>query len=137
MLSARSLPGRPLAALVAVTVLGVAYGLLFPERSDYLGHFLAGAGGTFMLLAVVIVSAPNHPLVVVAGVAAAVLLGVAMEASIFRLAVFDPVDLANQSTGALLAGIGLLDARRGDSSAGLAFLGGCVLLVAGFFYAFA
>lgn len=137
MLSARSLPGRPVAALVAVAVLGVAYGLLFPERSDYLGHFLAGAGGTFMLLAVVIVSAPNHPLVVVAGVAAAVLLGVAMEASIFRLAVFDPVDLANQSVGALLAAIGLLDAQRGDSSAGLAFIGGFVLVVAGFFYAFA
>ena len=133
----RTLPGRPLAALVAVAVLGVAYGFLFPERSDYLGHFLAGAGGTFLLRAVVIVNVPNHPLVVVAGVASAVLLGVAMEASIFRLAVFDPVDLANQSIGALLAGIGLLDAQRGDSSAGLAFVGGFVLVVAGFFYAFA
>ena len=72
-----------------------------------------------------------------AGVASAVLLGVAMGASIFRLAVFDPVDLANQSIGALLAGIGLLDAQRGDSSAGLAFVGGFGLVVAGFFYAFA
>ena len=133
----RTLPGRPLAALVAAAVLGVAYGFLFPERSDYLGHFLAGAGGTFLLLAVVIVNASNHPLVVVAGVASAVLLGVAMEASVFRLAVFDPVDLANQSIGALLAGIGLLDAQRGDSSPGLAFVGGFVLVVAGFFYAFA
>lgn len=137
MLSASSLRGRPFAALAAVAVLGVAYGLLFPERSDYLGHFLAGAGGTFMLLAVVVAFAPNHPLVVVAGVTSAVLLGVAMEASIFRLAVFDPVDLANQSIGAVLAGIGLLDAKRGESSTGLAFVGGFVLVVAGFFYAFA
>jgi hypothetical protein len=134
---ARPLLGRPLAALTAVAVLGLAYGLLFPDRPDYLGHFLAGAGGTFLLLAVVAVFRPLHPLVVVAGVTGAVVLGASMEASIFRLALFDPVDLANQSIGAVLAGIGLLDAQGDDSATGLALVGGLVLLVAGFLYAFA
>lgn len=129
--------GRPLAALAAVAVIGAVYGVLFPDRPDYPGHFLAGAGGTFLLLAVLLVRTRHHPWVVVAGVAAAVMLGVSMEASIFRLAVFDPVDVANQSIGAVLAGIGLHDAERDDSSTGLAVVGGSVLLVVGYLCAFA
>ena len=129
--------GRLPAGLAAVAVIGVAYAVVFPDRSDYPGHFLAGAGGTFMLLAVLVVRTRHHPWVVVAGVAAAVLLGVSMEASIFRLAVFDPVDVANQSIGAVLAGIALHDAERDDSFMGLAFVGGVVLLVVGYLCAFA
>ena len=137
MLDVRSLDRRPLVAFVAIVLLGIAYGLLFPDRTDYVGHYLAGAGATLMLLAVVVALVPGRPLVVTAGVAVAVLLGVGTEATIFRLAEFDPVDLANQSMGAVLAGIGLYDAKRGGASTGLAFVGGCVLLIAGFFYAFA
>lgn len=136
MLPGRFLDRRPLAALVAIVLLGVAYGLLFPDRTDYVGHYLAGAGATLMLLAVVVALAPGRPLVVTAWVAVAVALGVGTEATIFRLAEFDPVDLANQSMGAVLAGIGLHDAERGGGSA-LAFFGGFALLIAGFFYAFA
>ncbi|GAB2858061.1 hypothetical protein [Nocardioides pacificus] len=121
----------------AVVLLGVAYGLLFSDRTDYLGHFLAGAGGTYWLLAVVVEAAPERRWPVVLGVWVAVLLGVFTEATVFRLAEFDPVDLANQSLGAVLAGVGMLDARPYDRSATVAAVAGLVFLVAGFFYAFA
>lgn len=130
---------RPALALGvgAVVLVGVAYGLLFPDRTDYLGHFLAGAGGTFWLLAVVVEAAPQRRWPVVITVWVAVLLGVVTEATVFRLAEFDPVDLANQSIGAVLAGVGMLDARPYDRSSTVAGVAGLVFLVAGFFYAFA
>jgi hypothetical protein len=131
----------PRAALIlavgAVVLIGLAYGLLFPDRTDYVGHFLAGAGGTFWLLAAVAAVAPGRRWLVVSGVGVAVLLGVFTEATVFRLAEFDPVDLANQSLGAVLAGVGMLDARPSDRSVRVAAGSGFVLLVAGFFYAFA
>lgn len=128
---------RLMAALVAVALTGLLYGLFFPDRTDYLGHFLAGAGGTFWLLAASATVWPASRWAVVAAVWCAVLLGVGTEATIFRLAEFDPVDLANQSLGAVLAGAGMLDARPGDRSRLAAFFAGLLLLQAGFFYAFA
>ncbi len=124
-------------AVGAVVLLGVAYGLLFPDRTDYLGHFLAGAGGTYCLLAVVAAAAPGRRWPLVITVWVAVLLGVVTEATVFRLAEFDLVDLANQSLGAVLAGVGMLDAQPRDRSSTVAAASGLVLLVAGFFYAFA
>lgn len=136
-----ALPTWPRAALTlavgAVVLAGLAYWLLFPDRTDYAGHFLAGAGGTFWLLAVAAEAAPDRRWPIVLGMWAAVLLGVGTEATVFRLAEFDPVDLANQSLGAVLAGVGMLDARSYDRSAGLAGVAGLVFLVGGFFLAFA
>lgn len=122
--------------VAAVVLVGVGYGLLFGDRSDYLGHFLAGAGGTYWLLAVGVEAAPQRRWPVVIAVWAAIALGVLTEATLFRLAEFDPVDLANQSLGAVLAGVGMLDARPYDRSAAFAAVAGLVFLVAGFFYAF-
>lgn len=127
---------RALAALAAVVAAAAAYRALFPHRSDYAGHFLAGAGGTLMLLAPFLLARRGGAWRVVAVAAVAVLLGVGTEATIFRLAEFDPVDLANQSLGALLACAGFLDADGGRDAA-LAAAAGFVLLVAGFRYAFA
>ena len=124
-------------AVGAVVLVGVGYGVLFPDRTDYLGHFLAGAGGTYWLLAVVVEAAPQQRWPVVVTVWVAVLLGVLTEATVFRIAAFDLVDLANQSLGAVLAGVGMLDARPHDRSSAVAAGAGLVLLVAGFFYAFA
>ena len=121
----------------AVALVGLAYGLLFPDRTDYLGHFLAGAGATYWLLAVVVEAVPERRWPVVIAVWVAILLGVAAEATVFRLAEFDPVELANQSLGAVLAGVGMLDARPYDRSSAVAAGAGLVFLVAGFFYAFA
>jgi hypothetical protein len=131
------LPSRPVIALLVVAVLGVVYGLAFPDRTDYVGHFLAGAGGTFMLVALVAAVTPHRPWAILGAVVVAVMLGVFAEATIFRLAEFDPVDLANQSIGAVLAGLGLVNVAQAKDTTGAAFLGGFVLLVVGFFYAFA
>lgn len=133
----QSAPRRPLASLLSIAAVSVAYGLLFPDRTDYLGHFLAGAGGTFIAVAIVVSVIPGRPWAVVTTTVCSILLGVLAEATIFRLAEFDPVDLANQSLGALLAGIGLLDAEDRPASTGLALLGGIGLLIAGFNFAFA
>ena len=121
----------------AVLLAAVAYGGLFPDRTDYVGHFLAGAGGTFLLLAVVVAAAPERRWPVVITVWVAILLGVFTEATVFRLAEFDPVDLANQSLGAVLAGVAMLDARPYDRSSWIATAAGLGFLIAGFFYAFA
>jgi len=101
------------------------------------GHFLAGAGGTFLRLAGVLAETPDRRWPVVVTVWVAILLGVLTEATVFRLAEFDPVDLANQSLGAILAGVAMLDARPYDRSSGVAAVAGFAFLVAGFFYAFA
>jgi hypothetical protein len=134
--TARSRPLRPAATLLAVGALGGTYGLLFPDRSDYLGHFLAGTGGTLLLLAVVVAAFPGRVAAVLVAVGAAIAVGVLAEATIFRFAEFDPVDLANQSLGAAFAGVALLDAETRPASTGLAAVAGVALLLAGFHYAF-
>jgi hypothetical protein len=73
----------------------------------------------------------------VMGTWTAILLGAFTEATVYRLAEFDPVDLANQSLGAVLAGVGMLDARPYDRTTGVAGAAGLVFLVGGFFLAFA
>ncbi len=136
----RATPPRPLPALAsvgAVVLVAAAYVLLFPDRTDYAGHFLAGAGGTFGLLALVTLTLPKRPWAVLAATWLAVLLGVGTEATIFRLAEFDPVDLANQSLGAVLAGLGLATSVRADRSWVVAAVACPILLVTGFGYAFA
>lgn len=133
----RTRPLRTTATLLAIGALGLAYGLSFPDRPDYLGHFLAGAGGTLLLLALILVAARHRTEAVLVTVGVAIALGVVTEATVFRFAEFDPVDLANQSLGAVLAGVALIDAETRPASTGLAVLGGFVLLVAGFGYAFA
>jgi hypothetical protein len=45
-------------------------------------------------------------------VALAVLFGVATEATVFRIAIFDPVDFFNQSLGAVAAGWLMCDVTR-------------------------
>jgi hypothetical protein len=127
---------REAAAVLAVAVGGVAYRAAFPDRPDYAGHLLAGAGGTLLLLALVLALTGSGPWRVVAVVAVAVLIGVGTEATIFAYAEFDPVDFANQSVGAVLACAGFLGARRTTDPL-IAAAAGLVLLLAGFHYAFA
>lgn len=133
-------PSRVPAALpsvVVVLLVGAAYWAVFPDRTDYAGHFLAGAGGTYALLALGLLALPGRPWIVVALTWLAVLLGVGTEATIFRLAEFDPVDLANQSLGAVLAGLGMVAAAPRDRSVPLALVAAATLLVGGFGLAFA
>lgn len=122
---------------VAVSIPAVAFIVAFPHRTDYVGHFLAGAGGTALLLGLLRVFVGQKPEVVVAATVASILAGVGTEATVFRIAIFDPVDLAIQSLGALLVASAVLRGRRSVAlGAGLILLG-LVLLWAGFRYAFA
>ena len=122
-----------MSALIPAVALIVA----FPQRSDYAGHFLAGAGGTALVLACVLAVVDRRPWLVVGATVLAIVVGVGTEATVFRIAIFDPVDLAVQSLGALLVGCATL--RAGRSWWGVLGLAGVgvVLLVAGFNYAFA
>ena len=87
---------------VAVGVVALGFGVAFPTRTDYLGHFVAGAGGTLLLLAPVVALSRAGSWWRVAGVVVAVLGGVVTEATVFKIAIFDLVDLGNQSLGAVL-----------------------------------
>lgn len=122
-------------SLLAVIAFTAAYYVAFPDRSDYAGHFVAGAGGTLLALTAVAALPRSGPWRAVAVAVVAVLLGVGTEATVFKLAEFDPVDLANQSLGAVLAAAGFLDATRRHAPYGA--VAGLVLLVAGFRLAFA
>lgn len=108
-----------------------------PHRTDYAGHFLAGAGGTAGLLALVVAGFGGRPWLVVTTTVSAVLLGVATEATVFRIAIFDPVDLGMQSLGAVIVGSGVVGMTRSlAAGAAMAAVGGA-LLIPGFWLAFA
>ena len=136
-MNVRSRVPAVLPSVAVVAAFGAVYVVLFGDRTDYAGHFLAGAGGTYVLLAAVAAWRPGRPWPLVAGTWLAVLLGVGTEATVFRLAEFDPVDLVNQSLGAVLAGLGLVAARPGDRSVPLAIVAAGPLLVGGLVLAFA
>ena len=129
--------GRLLLALGAIPVVAAAYVVAFPTRPDYPGHLLGGAGATLLLGVLVVLVRRPHPLVVVGVVLVAVGLGAITEQTVFRLAEFDPVDLANQSVGAGLAGFAILECDRHPRSLVVASVVGLLLVVAGFRYAFA
>ena len=99
---------RPLGTLHRVLVACIGGGLLFIAllgyRSDYAGHFVAGFGGTLGLLAFPLATLSPSLRWEPFGVAlVAILIGAAVEATLFRIAIFDPVDFCNQSLGAVLA----------------------------------
>lgn len=78
------------------------FGLAFSYRTDYLGHFIAGFGGTLGLLTLgrIVSSWRWMPLLLTS---VAIAIGIGTESSIFRIAIFDAVDFFNQSLGAALA----------------------------------
>ncbi len=129
--------GVILDTLIAGTVGGLLFGFVLGHRYDYVGHFLAGYGGTLLLLATLVVwrgapvgwSAVGITLVSIA-------IGAAIEGSIFKIAIFDPVDFGNQSLGAALACACVmarpLPRRRALGLYGLA----AAFLLAGFVLAF-
>lgn len=122
---------------VVLGVCAVAFVVAFPLRTDYVGHFLAGAGGTACLLGLLLVIADARPWAVLVVTSAAIAAGVGTEATVFKLAIFDAVDLANQSLGALMVACGLVGARRSIPLGGAVVVLGVLLLLAGFRYAFA
>lgn len=91
-------------ALAATVALGssLVMGLTFAYRTDYLGHFIAGYGGTLGLLTFGRLASSWRwmPLLLTL---VAIAIGIGTEMSIFRLAIFDSIDFFNQSLGAALA----------------------------------
>lgn len=124
--------------LISALVTGAAYAAFLGHRSDYLGHYLAGFGGTLFLLAFPLFFW-KRPLkwVVPVLLLLAIVLGASAEATLFRIAIFDPVDFCNQSIGACLAAACLVG-RPGSIRLALGNAGiGAALLFLGFVFAFA
>ena len=123
---------------VAATATGLTYGLLLGHRTDYVGHFLAGFGGTLLLLTPPLLVFRRamgwSTLLLVSG---AIAIGFVMESTVYRIAIFDPVDFCNQSLGAVVAGSGVAGRRGSPAATAGAFVLGCACLVLGFVYAFA
>ena len=124
--------------MVAALVTGAAYLVFLGNRSDYLGHYLAGFGATLLLLCILVWFRKDglgwNALVVTA---LAIAMGFVTESSIFRFAFFDPVDFCNQSIGACVACacvLGTAPRRALLIRLGIASL---VLLAGGFVFAFA
>ena len=132
----------PLAATLGITVVAVlvcaaAFLVAFPQRTDYAGHFVAGAGGNAVLLGMAIAFAQPREWVIVGVTVVAIILGVGTEATVFKIAIFDVVDLGSQSLGALVVACGLFGSHRSGALGASVVSVGLLLLVAGFRLAFA
>ena len=117
---------------MAAALTGLAFYLFLGYRSDYLGHYLAGFGGGLLLLALppMIRQRMSGP-EILAVVLLAVSLGFGTEMTIFKIAKFDPVDFANQSAGACIAGLCLIDQRWVPGRAVRVFALGALIAAAG------
>ena len=111
------------------------FGVLFSYRTDYLGHYLAGFAGTLMVLSLLVLIGPHDAVALAIGLIA-IALGWWTESTIFKLAIFDPVDFINQSLGALVAVSVVLDERRSVGHAAGLFILSIVGLMTGFYFAF-
>ena len=102
---------RLLLTTVPAIVMGVLFQAFLGPRHDYLGHFWAGYGGTLGACMVWMRMLPSDRLTargevdVLMVCVGCIALGVATEATIFRIAKFDEIDFCIQSLGAVLAGI--------------------------------
>lgn len=124
--------------LLAILATGLAYLLFLGHRTDYLGHYLAGLGATLGLLALfLLVTGRELGWNALAITLVAIGLGFITESSIFRLALFDPVDFCNQSLGACVACSCMLGTRRDRRLIVLAGGLSPILVIVGFLFAFA
>ncbi len=124
--------------VVSGVLSGAAYLAFLGYRTDYVGHFLAGMGGTLFLLSFALGREGRtlrwEPVVLAL---LAILLGAGTEATVFCIAIFDPVDFLNQSLGAGIAAACVLGSRASTRTATATFLLSFVFLVVGALYAFA
>lgn len=133
---------RPFLTLLRVLLAGVAGGLIFVAllgyRTDYAGHFVAGFGGTLGLLAFPLATlSPSLRWEPLGAAILAIALGAAVEATVFKIAIFDPVDFFNQSLGAALAAISVQGRAASLVAAFACGLLSLVFLLAGAGLAFA
>lgn len=100
----------------------VAYLVLFSYRVDYTGHYLAGAGLTALLVGLT-GARTSRPEAVVAAVALTAAAGAVTEDLFFTSFFYDPIDVANLTLGALVAGAALVDRPVSRHVPALAVLG--------------
>lgn len=97
--------------LGAPAAAAAAHGAFLGHRPDYLGHFLAGYGGTLGVTWLAVRTLGRRPGLTAAVTTACIVLGWAAERTVFSIATFDPVDFHSQSLGAALAGLAVLHGR--------------------------
>ena len=125
-------------------VVAVMYHLALGHRSDYLGHYAPGFGGTIIAMMITLAAfdrVPRFvPWLILTACLAAIMFGVFLEATIFRIGRFDEVDFCNQSLGAVLAALVALrlSVSKSTSTVVLAqgIVVGLVFLAGGFWFAF-
>ncbi|MGD9647202.1 MAG: hypothetical protein AB7U73_15935 [Pirellulales bacterium] len=142
----RTLPRWFVGLIAAPLAIAVAYHEFLAQRSDYLGHYLAGCGGTLLLLVAAVATFTTDrfarwaPLTIVGLASIAIAIGGVFEATIYRIAKFDEVDFCNQSLGAVIAALGVLFVTVGPKPPLVAWLLAGLLavayLAAGYHYAF-
>lgn len=97
----------PVAAALLAAVIGILCYYLGSDRLDFAAHFVAGLGGTMLLLSLLTIkrneSPRGWPIVAVTAVACGI--GVCCEALFFVEGGFDLVDVSNQSLGAVTAAL--------------------------------
>ena len=131
--------------LPGLVLLAVWVGL-FMYRPDYIGHTLAGYGGTLCALSMTAwfvcakgddkTAAMSFLLMALFCIA----LGAVAEATFFRLAIIDPIDFCLQSLGAVLAAISAILGQRWREASrrvvAVMFAQGALFLLLGTYYAF-
>ena len=129
--------------------IGVAVLFRWPlgHRSDYLGHYAAGYGGSLAAMTLVLAALPAKRFgrlgvcSIVPGCLACIALGAVAEATVFNMAKFDEVDFCNQSLGAVLAGLAVLaivgESKPRNRALWASIAIGIGFLLAGFYYAHA
>lgn len=132
--------------LIPPLAISVLYLLFLAHRSDYAGHFMAGFGGTLITIMAIVElqrdreEAPSTAVIVLYTSLLCIAFGTLLEATTFRLAAFDEVDYANQSLGAVLAGLSslaILPSYPEESPLLLpSLIIGFLFLFGGFYYAF-
>lgn len=133
----REAVGNAGSLLICLLLPGAMFGALMGYRTDYLGHYLGGFGGMLFLVGLLL-AVSRRPLSwdLVPATIVAIAIGAVTESTLFRLAIFDPVDFLNQSLGAALAAVG----AWGLTSSARALIGVASLavltLAAGFYFAF-
>jgi len=131
--------------IAPAVIIALVFHFALGHRSDYLGHYAAGYGGTIAGMMFLLAAFERMPAVIpIAALVAclvSVLFGAMLEATIFRIGRFDEVDFCNQSLGAVLAALVTIavSARRLKFptpmlAGGVAI--GFLFLVGGFWFAF-
>jgi glycopeptide antibiotics resistance protein len=125
-------------------IVAAAFHFALAHRSDYLGHYLAGFGGTLMAMMLLLAAFERMPTVVPSTIllacVASIAFGAALESTVFRIGRFDEVDFFNQSLGAVLAALVALRMSKSQSYATTVLAAGLAVsltfLIGGFWFAF-